>query len=146
MTAKDTMFRRLTAFHRAVFMASKGRVAGRGMGMPVLVLATVGRTTGQRRETMLTTPLVIGETVVIVASYGGDDREPAWCRNLRVNPEVDVTMSGRTRAMIAHVADSTERAELWPQITAAHANYAGYQRKTDREIPVVVLSPAGESR
>ena len=90
---------------------------------------------------MLTSPLVLGDKVMLVASYGGDDREPSWCQNLRRPPQVEITMEGKTRAMRAHIADAAERAELWPQITSAHANYAGYQRKTDREIPVVVLEP-----
>jgi deazaflavin-dependent oxidoreductase (nitroreductase family) len=143
MAAKDHLSRAVTTFHRLVYTASGGRVAGRGLGMPVLVLTTTGRTSGKPRQTMLTTPLVIDDTVMLVASNGGDDREPSWCRNLRAHPDVEITMSGRTRSMRAHIAEPEERAELWPQIISAHSNYAGYQRKTDREIPVVVLEPAG---
>jgi deazaflavin-dependent oxidoreductase (nitroreductase family) len=141
MTSKDTLFRGLAVVHRTIFTASSGRVGGHASGMPVVLLTTTGRTSGQPRQTMLTSPLVIGEKVMLVASYGGDDREPSWCQNLRKTPAVSITMEGVTRAMRAHVADADERAELWPQITSAHANYAGYQRKTDREIPVVVLEP-----
>jgi deazaflavin-dependent oxidoreductase (nitroreductase family) len=143
MTAKDTAFRTLTSVHRAIFSASNGRIMGRGMGMPMVKLTTKGRTSGQPRDTMLSTPLVLGDTVILVASYGGDDREPAWCKNIRADGAVEITMEGRKRSMTAHIADEAERAKLWPQITAAHANYAGYQRKTDREIPVVVLDPVG---
>jgi deazaflavin-dependent oxidoreductase (nitroreductase family) len=142
MTTKDNLFRALTTVHRALFDASKGRVGGRAAGMPVLVLTTTGRTTGKLRHAMLTSPLQVGDDVMLVASYGGDDREPAWCRNLRAQPAVEITMQGKKRAMRAHIADPTERADLWPKITSAHANYAGYQRKTDREIPVVILRPA----
>jgi deazaflavin-dependent oxidoreductase (nitroreductase family) len=142
MSVKDTVFRAGTSIHRAIFTATNGRVGGRGMGMPVVVLTTTGRTSGKRRETMLTTPLVLGDAIILVASYGGDEREPAWCRNLRANPAVEITMEGNRRTMTARVADATERAELWPQITSAHANYAGYQRKTEREIPVVICEPA----
>jgi deazaflavin-dependent oxidoreductase (nitroreductase family) len=141
MTTKDRLIHGITAVHRTIFTASKGRIAGRTSGMPVVLLTTTGRTSGKPRQTMLASPLVKGDTVMLVASYGGDDREPAWCQNLRKTPEVEITMEGTTRTMRAHVADATERAELWPQITSAHANYAGYQRKTDREIPVVVLEP-----
>jgi deazaflavin-dependent oxidoreductase (nitroreductase family) len=141
MTTKDQMFRGLTVVHRTLFTASKGRVGGHASGMPVVLLTTTGRTSGKPRQTMLTSPLVLGEKVMLVASYGGDDREPSWCQNLRKTPEVEISMEGSTRTMVAHVADAAERAELWPQITSAHANYAGYQRKTDREIPVVVLEP-----
>jgi deazaflavin-dependent oxidoreductase (nitroreductase family) len=141
MMLKDQLSRSLTTVHRTVFTASRGRIAGRALGMPVVLLTTTGRTSGKPRQTMLTTPLVLGEKVTLVASNGGDDREPSWCQNLRKTPAVEVTMTGATRQMVAHLADADERAELWPQITAAHANYAGYQRKTDREIPVVVLEP-----
>lgn len=141
MNLKDTMFKALTTFHRSVFKASRGRVAGKALGMPVLILTTTGRTSGKARQTMLTSPLQVGETVVLVASFGGDDREPSWCRNLRKNPDVQLTMRGRTEQRQARVANPEERAELWPKITAAHANYAGYQTKTAREIPVVLLEP-----
>jgi deazaflavin-dependent oxidoreductase (nitroreductase family) len=141
MTTKDQLFRGLTVVHRTLFTKSNGRIAGRASGMPVVLLRTTGRTSGKPRQTMLTSPLVLGEKVMLVASYGGDDREPSWCQNLRKTPEVEVTMSCSTRRMRSHIADAEERAELWPQITSAHANYAGYQRKTDREIPVVVLEP-----
>lgn len=141
MTTKDQLFRGLTVVHRTIFNASKGRVAGRASGMPVVLLTTTGRTSGKPRQTMLTSPLVLGEKVMLVASYGGDDREPSWCQNVRKTPEVEITMQGTTRTMRSHIADAGERAELWPQITSAHKNYAGYQRKTDREIPIVVLEP-----
>lgn len=143
MSAKDSVFRLVTTFHRTVFRASGGRLAGKLLGMPVVVLTTTGRTTGRRRETMLTTPLQVGETIVLVASYGGDDREPAWCRNLRQNPIVHVTMRGRDEDRRARVAGEEERAELWPQVTAAHPNYAGYQTRTSRVIPLVLLEPLG---
>jgi deazaflavin-dependent oxidoreductase (nitroreductase family) len=140
MTLKDSVSRAVTSLHRSIFTASNGKVGGRGMGMPVLMLTTTGRSTGKPRQTMLTSPLILDDSVVLVASNGGDSREPAWCRNLRENPRVEITMEGKTRAMTAKVAEAAERNELWPQITSAHANYAGYQRKTEREIPVVVCT------
>lgn len=138
---KDLVFKAVTGVHEAVFRVSKGRLLGRGGGMPVLMLTTTGRKSGRRRTTMLTTPLQDGEKVMLVASKGGDDHHPAWFLNLRDNPHVEVTMDGATRPMTAHVADAVEKSELWPRITADHANYAGYQRKTERHIPVVVLEP-----
>jgi deazaflavin-dependent oxidoreductase (nitroreductase family) len=143
MNAKDELSRGVTLVHRSIFTATKGRVGGRALGMPVVLLTTTGRSSGKPRPTMLTSPLVLGDRVMLVASNGGDDREPSWCRNIRKTPQVEITMEGSTRAMTAHVADEAERAELWPQITSAHANYAGYQRKTDREIPVVICEPVG---
>jgi deazaflavin-dependent oxidoreductase (nitroreductase family) len=139
---KDTIARLVNILHRTLFTASKGRIAGTGFGMPVLMLTTTGRKSGQKRTTMLTSPLQDGDKVVIIASYGGDHRHPAWFLNLRDNPDVEITMSGKTRKMRAHVAGGDERAELWPRVTKDHSNYADYQTKTDREIPVVVLEPA----
>ena len=84
-----------------------------------------------------------GDNIVIVASRGGDPTHPAWFVNLRDNPQVQVAYKGApTKAMIATVASSEERARMWPIVTATYKNYAGYQTKTDREIPLVVLSPA----
>lgn len=82
--------------------------------------------------------------VVLVASKGGDDRDPDWFRNLVVNPDVELTEDagrGRVRRMRARVASAQERDELWPRITAEYPNYAGYETKTDRVIPVVLLEP-----
>ncbi|MGZ4711588.1 MAG: nitroreductase family deazaflavin-dependent oxidoreductase [Acidimicrobiia bacterium] len=138
----NALFKVVNAVHRPLFQLTKGKVGGRGLGMPVLVLTTVGRTSGQKRSSMLPSPLQPGDSIVLVASRGGDDRNPDWFHNLVANPRVEVEMDGVTRPMTARVADATERPELWSQIVAAHDNYAGYQRRTDREIPVVVLDPA----
>ena len=72
---------------------------------------------------------------------GGDDNHPAWFLNLRANPRVKVTGNGETQPMTARVATEEEKAELWPQVTAAYPGYAGYQDKTDRDIPLVILTP-----
>src|SRR5687767_7536165 len=111
------------------------------MGMPALILTTTGRKSGQPRQSMLTAPIVEDGRVVLVASYGGDDREPNWARNLRANPAVDVTMDGGTKAMRARIASADERSTLWPRVTSAYKGYADYQTKTTREIPLVILEP-----
>jgi deazaflavin-dependent oxidoreductase (nitroreductase family) len=86
--------------------------------------------------------VVEGTTYVIVASKGGNDEHPAWYLNLRDNPDVQVSLGGKPKVpMRARVATAEERARMWPLVTADHKNYAGYQEKTEREIPLVLLEP-----
>ena len=139
--AKDIGARLVTGFHEAVYRLSNGRIGNRGFGMPVLILTTTGRKTGKQRTTMLTSPVQDGESVVLVASYGGDDRHPTWFLNLRDNPDVEVTMEGRTRRMRARVATPDEKAELWPRVVTAYSGYGQYQTRTDRDIPLVICEP-----
>jgi deazaflavin-dependent oxidoreductase (nitroreductase family) len=139
--AKDVTMRVVTGVHEAVFRMSSGRLANRGYGMPVLRLTTTGRKSGKRRTTMLTSPVQDGDRIVIVASNGGDDRQPKWFLNLRDDPNVEVMMGGETRPMRARVATPEDRAELWPRVVAAHRGYGQYQQRTDRDIPLVVLEP-----
>ena len=138
----DTLFKIVNAVHRPLFRLTKGKVAGKGLGMPVLVLTTTGAKSGAKRSVMLTSPLQLGDSYVLVASRAGDDQNPAWLHNLRAHPAVEIEIDGRTQPMTARVADTAERADLWPRIVSDHSNYASYQSKTDREIPVVVLDPA----
>jgi deazaflavin-dependent oxidoreductase (nitroreductase family) len=138
---KDEAAKVVNAVHRSLFTATSGRIGGRVAGMPALILQTTGRRSGATRTTMLTAPIDEDDRIVIVASYGGDDREPSWSLNLRADPEVEVTMGGSTRKMLAHVASAEERAELWPRVTSSYKGYAGYQTKTEREIPLVILTP-----
>lgn len=133
-----------TGLHRGIFRLSNGRLANKGFGMPVLELATIGRKTGKRRTTMLTSPVQDGDTLVLVASYGGDDRHPTWFLNLREHPDVEVTVRGHTREMRARVASADEKAELWPRVVAAYKGYAQYQARTERDIPLVIVEPRSE--
>ncbi len=140
----DFALKAMNSVHRVLLTVSGGRIGRNLLGMPVLELVTTGRKSGQPRAVMLTAPVVEGDTIVIVASRGGDDTHPAWFLNLRDDPEVQVGLDGEDPVPYrAEIADAETRARLWPKITADHKNYAGYQDKTDREIPVVLLHPAG---
>jgi deazaflavin-dependent oxidoreductase (nitroreductase family) len=139
--SKDSVFRYVTGLHRSVFKATKGRLLGRLGGMPVVMLTTTGRKSGKPRTTMLTSPVQEGESVVLVASYGGDDRHPTWFLNLRDDPDTEAVMQGRRRKMRARVATAEEKQALWPKVTQAYRGYAGYQQRTDRDIPLVILNP-----
>jgi deazaflavin-dependent oxidoreductase (nitroreductase family) len=140
MNVKDAVARGVNVFHRSLVQASGGRIGGRLGGMPVVVLETVGRKSGLPRETMLTAPVVDGDTVVLVASYGGDSRHPAWYHNLSAHPDVAITIGGSRREMTARTATAEEKAAYWPRIVKAYRGYAGYQKRTDRDIPVVLLT------
>jgi deazaflavin-dependent oxidoreductase (nitroreductase family) len=137
----DFGFKTVTQIHRTILHVTGGRVLGSAFGMPVVELHTVGRTSGLPRSTMLAAPVVDGDRVVLVASKGGDDRDPDWYRNLMAHPEIELTMDGRRRPMLAHRASQEEKAELWPRVVAAYRGYAGYQRRTERDIPVVICEP-----
>lgn len=141
----DRALKVVNAVHRGILKASRGRVGGRAKNMPVLELVTTGRKSGERRSVMLTSPLQEGDTIVVVASRGGDDHHPAWYLNVAADPEVDVVMEGRSRPMHAHVATPEERARLWPLVIEVQPHYGSYQDRTDREIPLVLLDPPGVS-
>lgn len=126
--------------HKSVLTLTGGRAGWHAGNMPVIKLTTIGRKSGQSREIMLTCPVVLGDTYVVVASRGGDDVHPAWFLNLRENAKVWVEAKRQPRhERRARIATPTERAQLWPRITSEYSGYANYQSKTDREIPIVFL-------
>jgi deazaflavin-dependent oxidoreductase (nitroreductase family) len=139
----DVVMKAMNAVHRAVLTLSRGRIGYQGEGMPVLELATVGRRSGRPRSVLLTSPAREGDTLVVIASRGGDDRHPDWLLNLRAQPRCEVSLQGGPRRpMVARIVDGPERDRLWRRITTTNPRYAAYQRRTSREIPVVLLAPA----
>jgi len=137
----DLGFKVMNRGHRAIVELSGGRVLGSAFGMPVVELHTVGRISGAPRSTMLTAPVIDGDRIVLVASKGGNDRDPDWYRNLLAHPEIELTMAGRRRPMRARPASAQEKAELWPRVVAAYKGYDGYQHRTQRDIPLVICEP-----
>lgn len=112
------------------------------LGSPVLLLITTGRKSGRER----TVPLLYlrdGEDLVVVGSNGGAATHPAWWLNLRANPEAIVEVGDQKLRVRAKKADPEEKDRLWPKLVAMYPSYEDYQRRTDREIPVVLLKPAG---
>lgn len=133
---------RLMSVHALAYRASGGRIGHRfpGWSPPMLLLDHVGARSGKRR----TTPLLYGrdgENVVLVASKGGYPKHPAWFHNLKAHPNTTVQIGSRRMDVRAHVADSQERARLWPLMVGVYGGYEVYQRRAGREIPVVVLEP-----
>jgi deazaflavin-dependent oxidoreductase (nitroreductase family) len=138
----DFEFKVMNAVHRGLLMITGGRAGWAVLHMPVLELTTTGRKSGRPHSVMLTSPVRVGRTLVVVASRGGGEKSPAWFLNLRDNPEVEVALGGTAkRRMRARIASPEERARLWPLVVADHQNYATYQRRTSRQIPLVLLEP-----
>lgn len=135
------VLRRLMGYHTFVYRASNGLVGHRFPGAPpMLLLDHVGAKSGVKR----TTPLVYvedGSDVVLVASKGGHPRNPAWYHNLRVHPETTVQIGSERRTVRARVANARERKRLWPKAVKTYSGYTGYQQRTEREIPLVILAP-----
>ncbi|WP_147796689.1 nitroreductase family deazaflavin-dependent oxidoreductase [Cellulomonas sp. Y8] len=123
------------------FRAHDGRVGGRFEGSPLLLLHTTGARSGQERVN----PVIyrdLGEgRVAVFASYAGLDVNPAWFHNLVAEPRVSAEIGTGRREFVARVASGEERRAIWEQQKAAYPGFAGYEAKTTREIPVVVLDP-----
>jgi deazaflavin-dependent oxidoreductase (nitroreductase family) len=138
----DLTLKTMNAIHRLLLRGTGGRAGREVAGMPVLELVTTGRRSGEPRAVMLTSPLRDGDAYVVVASRGGDDQHPAWFLNLRDEPRVQVSVQGGPRrAMLASVATPDERTRMWPAVVARYRGYGNYQRRTRREIPLVLLRP-----
>src|SRR5581483_11736756 len=123
--------------HRLVLKLTGGRYPKKVAGMKPVELHTFGRKSGKRYSTLLTAPILEPGRVVVIASMGGHTDHPDWYKNLVANPDVEVTVDDRTTPMRARTATPEEKAELWPAVVKVYKGYAGYQRKTDRDIPVV---------
>lgn len=123
-----------------IYRASQGKLGGTMAGAPVVLLTTIGRKSGKPR----TLPLLYlkdGENVIVVASKAGWHEHPLWYQNLCANPNVEIQIGNKRQAMVARTANAEERARYWPAVVNMYKDYADYQSWTDREIPVVVLSP-----
>lgn len=133
------LLRHVASAHAAVYRASDGRLGHKMPGIaPMLLLDHVGARSGRRR----TTPLVYtadGDNLVIVASKGGHPRNPAWYHNLMAHPQTTVRVGREVRPVRARVASAAERERLWPLVVGTYRPYETYQRRTARQIPLVVL-------
>lgn len=136
-----TLFNALGRLQVRLMHLTRGRVGSKLMGVPVLVLHHRGRRSGQARETPLMY-LEDGADVVVVGSKGGTDTHPAWFHNLMAMPETEVEVGGERRRVRPRLADTEERARLWPRLVELYPPYEEYQSFTSREIPVILLKPA----
>jgi deazaflavin-dependent oxidoreductase (nitroreductase family) len=135
------VIRRLMKGHTAVYRATNGIVGHRVLGgPPMLLLDHVGAKSGTKR----TSPLAYvedGDDLVIVASKGGHPKHPGWYHNLRAHPDTTIQVGSKRRAVRARVANDEEHARLWPKAVKAYSGYEGYQERTPRKIPLVILAP-----
>jgi F420H(2)-dependent quinone reductase len=134
------IWERFTDVHMATYKATRGRIGGTYGKAPVALVDSIGRKSGEWR----THPLLAtrdGENIVVVASKGGVDKHPAWYHNLMANPETTVNWYGEVRRMRARETEGAERARLWKQMVEVYPTYEAYQRRTDRQIPVILLEP-----
>lgn len=129
-----------TRAHRLLLQSPLGPMVSNLPGNRLLVLHTSGRHSGQPRQTPLSYTKD-GDSYVVIASDGGARKNPDWYLNLQAEPEAEVERNGRRRAVRAETVTGTERDRLWRQAVTAFPGYAGYQQRTDREIPVVRLNP-----
>ena len=142
----DRMLKTMNGVHRLILGVTRGKAGWTAGNMPVLELTTIGRKSGEPRSCLLTSPLQEKGEIVIVASRGGDDHHPAWYLNLLETPQVQVSYKGAPhKIMTARTANTQERARMWPVVAGAFKGYAGYQEKTSREIPLVILSESSTS-
>jgi deazaflavin-dependent oxidoreductase (nitroreductase family) len=133
------VLRRMMAGHTTVYRLTRGVIGHRVPGgPPMLLLDHVGAKSGTKR----TSPLVYvkdGDDIVLVASKGGNPKNPAWFHNLKANPETTIQVGSEKRPVRARVATDEEHKRLWPKAVDTYSGYAGYQKRTDRKIPLVVL-------
>jgi len=130
----------LGAWNRVIYRATGGKVGGTMKGAPILLLTTRGRKSGKERVMPLLYLRDDGN-LVVVASSGGTPSSPGWFHNLKASPDVEIEIGRDREARRARVASAEERARLWLQLVEMYAAYAEYQKRTTREIPVVILEP-----
>jgi F420H(2)-dependent quinone reductase len=135
------LINRAFGLHTALYRASRGVIGHRIPGLPpMLLLDHRGAKSGTER----TTPLVYladGDRHVIVASKGGHAKHPAWFHNLKANPDTTIQVGSRRIPVRAKVATEAQRKRLWPKVVEIWSDYAVYQKRTNRKIPLVILEP-----
>jgi deazaflavin-dependent oxidoreductase (nitroreductase family) len=131
----------MSALNVIAYRMTGGRIGGTFLrGAPVCLVTVIGKKSGEPH----TIPLLYlrdGDDVVVVASKGGMSKHPVWYWNLVANPNCEVEMDGRHHSMLARRVSTEEKAALWPRLCEMYPDYAGYQARTTRDIPVLRLSP-----
>ena len=136
---KPRTIRLIGRLHAWLWKLTGGKL-GNGFGTaPFMMLTTKGRKTGRQR----TTPVLYlqdGADLIVVASFGGNDMHPAWYLNLECCPEAEVMVNGERRRLLAYRVSPEEKKLIWPRLVKMYPNFAVYQQRTNREIPLLQLS------
>ncbi|WP_163513056.1 nitroreductase family deazaflavin-dependent oxidoreductase [Fodinicola acaciae] len=127
------------ADHIKQYVESDGKEGHDWRGVPTLLLTVVGRKTGTKRRTALIYGKD-GDDYLLVASKGGAPKNPLWYENLVANPDVELQVGSDVFEATARTATAEEKERLWPGLVEIWPDYANYQKKTDRDIPVVILT------
>lgn len=139
------VLRPLTGAHAQIYRLTNGKIGHRFPGAaPMLLLDHVGAKSGTKR----TTPLIYvadDPDIILVASKGGYPRNPSWYHNLRSHPDTTVQIGAKRHAVHARIATPKERERLWPKAVETYSRYESYQRRTERQIPIVILEPRSEA-
>lgn len=135
---RDANVKMLSTLHTMLYRATSGLIGRRLVNNDMLLLTTTGRTSG-RQHTVPLLYLRSDDRLIVIASYGGRQEHPEWYRNLLNERRASVQIKGERRDVVADTMEPLERAEWWPRIVDAYGDYAVYQSRTDREIPVLWL-------
>jgi F420H(2)-dependent quinone reductase len=135
------LIRVMSAVNTWIYRLSGGRIGAKWMhGAPILLLTTKGRKSGEMR----TAPLLYledGDRVIIVGSQGGMSKDPQWVRNVGADSNVEIEIGSRKRAMTARRGTTEEKESYWPALCKMYPDYADYQARTVRDIPILILDP-----
>lgn len=142
-SAMSRLTKAVTETHVALIRLTHGRFGARMGNLRLCILTTTGRKSGVERHNPLAW-FPHDDGLVVIASAGGSNHHPAWYLNLVANPSVSVEIDGVDRPMTARTASAAEKAQIWPGIVAKAKNFEGYQARTSRNIPVVILRPRQE--
>ena len=140
---RDDTVKILSRLHAAAYRATGGLIGRRLVANDMCLLTTTGRRSGKPH----TVPLLYledGDRAVVIASYGGRIDHPEWYRNLIAEPQATLQVLRERTPVTARTADADERAEWWPKVVQAYHDYAAYQSRTHREIPIVFLEPRNQ--
>ena len=142
---KPRTIRLIGRLHASIWRLTRGRFVDAAGAAPFLLLTTKGRKTGRLR----TTPVLYledGSDLIVVASFGGNDMNPAWYLNLRECPEADVLIGGERRRVSVREITSQEKKLIWPRLVKLYPQFDGYQQRTSREIPLLRLTANSRRR